>query len=244
MGINDDMKTSQNGLEFISKWEGCVLKPYKDIAGLRTIGIGHLIKPGEIFPDGVEISKEKALDILSKDVKLCEDAIKKAITVHLAQNQFDALVSFGFNCGIGVYTTSGACKVLNAGNYTEVPTRLLEWSKAKINGVSQVNQGLYNRRKAEGELFSKISEDSSNPTVEPAIQQQDVIWTVTSLKEAQCYLKKLGLYNLNVDGLWGPGTSAALTKFATNSNLTLGSTPKTKIPFEVFSSLKSSAGKK
>ena len=69
MGINDAMSTSKNGLEFISKWEGCILKPYKDIAGLRTIGVGHLIKPGENFPDGVEITKEKALEILANDVK-------------------------------------------------------------------------------------------------------------------------------------------------------------------------------
>ena len=46
--MNDDLKTSKSGLEFITKWEGCILKPYKDIAGLRTIGVGHLIKPGEI----------------------------------------------------------------------------------------------------------------------------------------------------------------------------------------------------
>lgn len=156
MSVNDHLKTSHDGLEFIAKWEGCILKPYKDIAGLRTIGIGHLILPGENFPDGVAITREQAFELLAKDVAKCEVAIKKAIKVPLNQNQFDALVSFGFNCGTGVYTTSGACKALNNGEYEKVAPRLLDWSKAKINGVLQTVKGLYNRRKSEGELFDKL----------------------------------------------------------------------------------------
>ena len=218
MGINDAMSTSKNGLEFISKWEGCILKPYKDIAGLRTIGVGHLIKPGENFPDGVEITKEKALEILANDVKLCEDSIKVRIKVPLNQNQFDALVSFGFNCGTGVYTISDACKALNEGKYEEFSQRILVWSKAKINGVLQINQGLYNRRKSEGELFSRSIDGKK---VEPV---KMVNWTKESLVEAQTILTKLGLYAAKIDGLWGPSTSAALVKFAESKNVNLNTT--------------------
>jgi len=239
MGINDGMKTSKAGLEFLARWEGCVLKPYKDIAGLRTIGIGHLIKPGEDFPDGVEITKEKALEILSTDVKLCEDSIKTRIKVPLNQNQFDALVSFGFNCGTGVYVLSDACKALNEGKYEEVPQRLLAWSKAKINGVLQVNQGLYNRRKSEGELFSKKNE-TNTPVPQPVVEPTTT-WTIETLKEAQTCLKKLGLYTLKVDGLWGPGTSTALTKFAKNNNVLLGSNPSKAIISSSLEKLKLSS---
>lgn len=234
MGINDGMKTSKAGLDFIARWEGCVLKPYKDIAGLRTIGIGHLIKPGEDFPDGVEISKERALEILAGDVKLCEDSIKLRIKVPLNQNQFDALVSFGFNCGTGVYLLSDACKALNEGKYDEVPQRLLAWSKAKINGVLQVNQGLYNRRKSEGELFAKST--GVSPVANPP--ETTVAWTVDLLKEAQSCLKKLGLYSLKVDGLWGPGTSGALTKFANNNNVVLGQNLKEGISSSALEKLR------
>ena len=163
--MNDNLKTSQHGLEFIAKWEGCILKPYKDIAGLRTIGIGHLIKAGEVFPDGVEITRGKALELLAQDVGLCEAAIKKSIKVKLNQNQFDALVSFGFNCGVGVYTTSSACKDLNEGKYDQVPEKLLMWSKAKIKGQLVTVQGLYNRRKSEGELFTKLSDENQASSV-------------------------------------------------------------------------------
>ena len=229
MGVNDSLKTSQNGLEFIARWEGCVLKPYKDIAGLRTIGIGHLIKPGEVFPDGVEITKEKAYEILAADVKLCEDSIKSRIKVPLNQNQFDALVSFGFNCGTGVYALSSACKALNNGDYASVPAKLLDWSRARINGVLQVNKGLYNRRLSEGQLFSKDPNEVAVPMV---------AWTKQSLTEAQTKLAKLGLYTIKVDGLWGPSTSAALTKFATDKKIDLGPDPKKQVPQVLLESLK------
>ncbi len=223
--MNDSMKTSKAGLKFIAQWEGCVLKPYRDIAGLRTIGIGHLIKPGENFLDTIEITIEKAYELLASDVEICERAIKAHINVELNQDQFDALVSFGFNCGTGVYKTSKACKVLNAGKYEEVPKNLLQWSKARINDVLRVNKGLYNRRKSEGELFA---------TRHVAI----IVWSSASLKEAQNYLKKLNLYTLKIDGIWGPGTAGALTKFANSNNLVLGSNFKKEIPLAVFENLK------
>ena len=155
----NSMTTSRNGLDFISRWEGCILHVYKDIAGLPTIGIGHLIKPGESF---TTITKEQALDLLAKDVKLCENAINKNVKVSLNQNQFDALVSWSFNCGVGVFQTSTLVKRLNAGFYEEIPQHLLNWCKATINGKVTVNQGLYNRRKSEGELWSTPSEKSYN----------------------------------------------------------------------------------
>lgn len=242
MSINAGTKTSPNGLEFIAKWEGCVLKPYRDIAGLRTIGIGHLIKSGENFPDGVSITKERAYELLAGDVKLCEDAIVSKIKVKLNQNQFDALVSFGFNCGVGVYTSSEACKVLNAGDYYSVPEKLLAWSKVKINGVLQVNKGLYNRRKSEGELFAApvssgavVSEGASPPP--PVVQ-----WTADTLKIAQTCLKALGLYTIKVDGLWGPGTSNALTRFAVANNLPMGDRLSECIPEQTFVRLRTVAG--
>lgn len=234
MGVNDSITTSKAGLEFIAKWEGCVLKPYKDIAGLRTIGIGHLIKPGENFPDGVEITKERALEILADDVKLCENSVKARITVPLNQNQFDALVSFGFNCGTGVYVLSDACKMLNLGKYDEVPQRLLAWSKVKINGVMQVNQGLYNRRKSEGELFSKPAGSMTIPVMKM------IPWTKESLSKAQEKLSKLGLYKMKVDGIWGPGTAGALQQFATQKGFTLGPAPKVEIPSNVLDELMAS----
>lgn len=154
--MNENLFTSTNGLNFIAKWEGCILHVYKDIAGLPTIGVGHLIKPGENFST---ITKDEALQLLAKDVSKCEAAIKNYIKIELNQNQFDALVSFSFNCGTGVLQNSGVAKAVNAGNFALVPIRLLDWCKYSVfeNGVKvlKTNTGLFNRRKSEGELWSK-----------------------------------------------------------------------------------------
>jgi lysozyme len=231
--MNDDMKTSNDGLELIAKWEGCILKPYKDIAGLRTIGIGHLIKPGEVFPDGITITRERALEILSQDVALCETAIKKNIKVPLNQNQFDALVSFGFNCGVGVYSNSGVATAVNSGNFAGVPVALEAWSKAKINGVSQTVPGLLARRKHEAQVFM-------TPDPSCIISDYPVPWTKTSLTEAQTLLKKLGLYQLSIDGLWGPGTNRAVTEFASRNQVQIGDASK-GVPPSLIETLKRQA---
>lgn len=217
--MNDSLKTSQAGLEFITQWEGLILKPYKDVAGLRTIGVGHLIKPNENFPDGVSITKEKALELLAIDVQLCENAIKKSFQVVLNQNQFDALVSFGFNCGVGVYTNSGVAKAISSNDFNKVPARLQEWCKARVNGTLTTVPGLLNRRKAESDLFMK-------PVANFVITDYPIQWTKEMLIDAQSRLKKLGLYKLNVDGFWGPGTNSAVVEFAKRNNLTLADPSK------------------
>lgn len=170
-------KTSKNGLDFIAKWEGCVLNPYLDVAGLWTIGIGKLILPNDRFSTitneqvksllsskdknhpvaKIKIPKEEAFNLLESEVKKCEDAINKWIKVPLNGNQFDALVSWSFNCGVGVLKTSTLSKRLNAGFYDEVPTHLANWCKGTVNGKSVVIKGLLLRRQAEGELWKNAT---------------------------------------------------------------------------------------
>ena len=52
-----------------------------------------------------------------------EQAVNNGVKVALNQNQFDALVSFTFNVGVGAFTSSTLLKVLNQGQYDQVPTR-------------------------------------------------------------------------------------------------------------------------
>jgi GH24 family phage-related lysozyme (muramidase) len=230
MSINDEMKTSQIGLELITKWEGLKLNRYTCIAGKPTIGVGHVILPGENYQT---ITREQAMDILAKDVERFEKAVKKHITVKLNQNQFDALVSFIFNTGEGGIINTGVQKAVNSGNFEIVPEKLLEWSKARINGVLQTNKGLYNRRLSEGQLFSKPVQGTTIPEIKM------MTWTKTSLMKAQESLAKLKLYTLKIDGLWGPGTQAALLAFANHRGFSIGNDPKKEIPLEVYEALTS-----
>jgi len=158
------MKTSQNGLNFIAREEGEVDHVYKDIAGIPTIGIGHVVRPGESFPNG--ITHDQALQILAGDVGVAEGAVNTDITYSgLTQNMFDALVSFTFNCGTGSLKVSSIRSKLNAGDVPGAADAFLLWCKATVNGVLTTDKGLYNRRMRERQLF--LTPDGQ-PLVKPA----------------------------------------------------------------------------
>jgi lysozyme len=160
------MKVDQSGLDFIARWEGTVLHVYKDIVGIPTIGVGHVLLPGESFPNG--ITREQALEILAKDVRKCEVAIAKYVEVEINQNQYNALASFTFNCGVGALQKSTVRQRLNRGDYQGAADALLMWCKAG----GKVNTGLVNRRKDERRLFLKPVVASPTPVAQP-VQQPD-----------------------------------------------------------------------
>jgi lysozyme len=138
-------------LSLIKEFEGLRLHVYSDPAGLPTIGYGHLLRPGEAFPDG--ISNEQAEQLLMRDVQWAEDAVNKHVSVQLSQYQFDALVSFTFNVGGNAFAGSTLLKLLNSGDYAGAADQLLRWNKAKVNGKLQELAGLSRRRQRERELF-------------------------------------------------------------------------------------------
>jgi len=164
------MKMSENGLELLKEWEGFKLRMYKDSAGLPTIGVGHLITKseqasGQITIEGVAVAyangltDQQVLDLLSQDVKPAEQAVTNGVKVALNQNQFDALVSFTFNVGNGAFNGSTLLKVLNQGNYSQVPDQLRRWNKAG----GQVVQGLVNRRQNEINLWNATIQIGPTP---------------------------------------------------------------------------------
>jgi lysozyme len=150
------VKTSPRGLAFICQWEGKArwkepegrYFPYHDEAGFLTIGVGHLIRPSEDFTEG--ISDEHVMQLLASDVLKCERAIDEKVKVPLQQNQFDALVAWSFNVGVGALWASTLVIQLNLGRYADVPALLLSWCHAG----GKKSEGLLNRRKAEGKLWS------------------------------------------------------------------------------------------
>jgi lysozyme len=134
------MITSDQGLKFIMDQEGVVLHPYQDQAGYWTIGVGHLVKAHEAFPD--QITREQAMDLLATDVRRFERAVND-YNLNLTQNQFDVLVDFAFNAG------EGALEQLLAHGLDDVPNQLPRWIRAK----GEVIDALVNRRTAEVELW-------------------------------------------------------------------------------------------
>jgi lysozyme len=145
------MTISTDGLQMIKNFEGCVLTVYNDAAGLPTIGIGHLIRPGEDFSAG--ITMDEALALLAQDVAPAEQAVNAGVTFLLSQPQFDACVSLAFNIGATAFSGSTVLRMINAGNLPAAADAFLLWDKITINGVHQVDPGLLARRTKESEAF-------------------------------------------------------------------------------------------
>ena len=133
------------GLALIKKFEGCELKAYQCSAGVWTIGYGHT----KDVVEGMEITQEQAEQMLVDELHEYESYINKYVTVALSQNQFDALVSWVYNLGPANLSASTMLKVLNSGEYEDVPAQIKRWNKAG----GKVLEGLIRRREAEACLF-------------------------------------------------------------------------------------------
>lgn len=140
------MNISQNGIDLIKRFEGCRLKAYRCPAGVLTIGYGHT---GSDVSNGMEISQEKAENMLKMDLVVHCNNVTKLVKVPLNQNQFDALVSFEYNVGYGALSTSTLLHLLNQGKYTEASKQFERW----VYAGGKPLEGLKKRRIAEKELF-------------------------------------------------------------------------------------------
>ena len=145
------MKMTDNGIALIKRYEGFRGRAYKDITGIWTIGYGHTSRAGPPrVTQGMKISRQQAEDILRRDVARFAGEIRPLIKVELNDDQFSALVSFAYNVGPAAFARSSVLKMVNAGRFDAVPSRLALWVKA---GGKTLN-GLVQRRFAEAKLFA------------------------------------------------------------------------------------------
>lgn len=141
------MNYSQNGLQLTEQFEGCRLTSYLDQAGVPTIGYGHT----QGICIGMTCTQEQAQTWLLRDVQVAVAEINAAVKVPLTQCQFDALVDFTFNLGVGNFQHSTLLRLLNASDYHGASSEILKWNKA--GGI--VRDGLVRRRQAEANLFNQ-----------------------------------------------------------------------------------------
>jgi lysozyme len=143
------MRASTHGVEFIASYEGFVDHPYRDSGGVWTIGYGHT-GPG-VSTMG-KITRARGLELLALDVRSAEHAVN-ALGLRLSQGQFDALVSFVFNCGAGTLEPSRSLgHALRQPGMGGVGAAMALYTH-DANG--RVQPGLVNRRAAEGTLFGQ-----------------------------------------------------------------------------------------
>ena len=149
---------SQSGIDLIKQFEGVELGIYKDVAGLDTIGVGHLItaeeKTAGTFSSG-SITEAEADVLLIQDLGSIQKSVRGCVKQPVTQEQYNALVSMAFNVGPSAFCNSTLVKKINVADYKAVPNEMMRWTKARVGGVLTPIQGLTNRRIAEANLFAK-----------------------------------------------------------------------------------------
>ena len=156
------MKVSQKCINQIKQDEGVRNRPYQCPALLWTVGVGHVIDPNHAkvkladrkqlpIPASWDrvLSNDEIDEILRKDLNRFEKGVLRLIKVPLTQGQFDALVSFSFNVGLGNLQNSTLRMKLNRGDYEGAAEQFLVWTKAGGKGL----KGLVIRRTHEKEMF-------------------------------------------------------------------------------------------
>ena len=146
------MKLDSKGYDLIKEFEGFSDIPYKCSANIPTIGYGNTF-----YPDGKRVSmldkqitKEYADEIFKNVVDNFAFKVSKLIKSKVTQNQFNALVSFAYNVGIGNLEKSTLLKLVNINpNDAMIAKQFLRWNKAKGKEL----KGLTNRRIKESALY-------------------------------------------------------------------------------------------
>lgn len=162
----------ENALALLTASEGFIAYVYDDMAkkvngktprynggpviGTLTQGFGHtdMAGPPKIDRAAPDWTREHALEVLNVDLDKYEDEVSRIVKVPLNDNQFGALTSFNYNCGAG-NTTKLCCK-LNEGDYEDVPSRMMLYTKSK----GKTLPGLVKRRQAQA------SEEDITPKIE------------------------------------------------------------------------------
>jgi GH24 family phage-related lysozyme (muramidase) len=202
------LKTSQNGIDLIKRFEGCRLTAYKPVAAEKyyTIGYGHY---GPDVVKGMKITQAQADAFLNADLKKYENAVNSTKLV-LNQNQFDALVSFTYNCGAG-----NLKKLVTNRSMSQIADALLCYNK----GSGKVLAGLTWRRQAERSLFLTRMKTDACPYQEPAIsvryssEGDAVRWMQWMLQNVA------GYSSVKVDGIAEKNTISFLVQFQKNHDL-------------------------
>ena len=156
------MKISKAGIDLIKHFEGVRLKPYKCPAQLWTVGVGHVLYHDQHylsidgrrhFPLKPEhkrsFTEAEVNELLRNDIALFESGVERLCGRSLPQCQFDALVSFAFNLGIGALQRSTLRMKLTRGDIRGAADQFLRFCRAG----GKILPGLQRRRVAERAMF-------------------------------------------------------------------------------------------
>lgn len=139
------MKISDICLEKLKEFEGFRSEAYLDAAGVPTIGYGHT----KAVRMGDRITEYCAKEYLLQDIWETEEAVDQ-LNIARTEGQFDALVSFAYNLGIGRLYSSTLLKIIREGGSKRAITR--EFKRWVYAGGKKL-PGLERRREWEAKRF-------------------------------------------------------------------------------------------
>lgn len=222
------LQTSPVGKSIIQAFESC-LKPtgdgrfrtYHCPANVLTIGWGSTRDDVPDLRDGDVWSRERCDGVFATSLaRKYEPHVRDMVGDRdLATYQFDALVSWAYNCGGPA--SSSVWKAVREGRDADVPALLAQWNK----GGGQVLAGLVRRRKSEGLLYAGNIPGALNAAgaVDPGTMPQSKAPAdhpeERSTKDLQTRLNTLGFGRLATDGAYGPATKRAVSGFQRRAGL-------------------------
>lgn len=138
------MQTSQEGIAFLERHEGVVLKAYRDPVGVWTIGAGLTAASGVVKPKaGMKITEAEASKLLAAALsRNYEPAVRLAMP-GAEQHEFDGGISFHWNTG--AISRASWVKSWLVKSWAKVESGLALWNK----GGGKVLPGLERRRHEE-----------------------------------------------------------------------------------------------
>jgi lysozyme len=146
------VNVSKVAIALIKHHEGVRNRPYRCPANLWTVGVGHLIGDGKSLPDSWNRTfTEAEIDgILKSDLRRFELGVHKMLpNVPLRQHEFDAIISFCFNLGLGCFQRSTIRQALLRGDKKAAMESLVKYCRAG----GKILKGLQTRRLDEKALF-------------------------------------------------------------------------------------------
>lgn len=199
-------ETSNKGIQFLIQEEGLVKRPYKDSAGIPTIGIGMTYYPDsgkKVTLSDPPLTTERSIALFRMMLKNYEYGVYSVTRDDINHNQFDALTSFTYNTGTFGFKSSALLKKVNANKLDPtIKIAFEQWRNATINGKKVPI--LLPRRKREAALYFTPDESQH------ATDQQIYINQVKFIQS------KLGLPE---DGIFGKNTRAAVIIYQNKHNL-------------------------
>ena len=147
------MRTNEQGIEIIKKYEGCSLSLYLDPIGIPTIGYGSIwgLDHNRLAVGHRDITEYEAEYLLKRELRQTENAVASMVRSPLTENQFSAICCLVYNVGSGRFRSSTIRMKINRSNFEGAANEFWKWRRAG----GKILRGLVRRRAEEKLLFLK-----------------------------------------------------------------------------------------